>query len=193
MGRTDFTSPVGEVPVVNQTAVAANVDTALWLPATNAPNTVIPANSARAGQVLKLTAWGVTTTAVTAGQTLIVTPRWGQTVAASVALGVSATVPVNAVVQTNSPWYLNMLVHIRSIGQPGTNSTATCGGVFFSDTVVGTAATTNTAFIPFGTSATTATSIDCTIASALLVSVTASLATQTFQTLGVFLESAQAG
>lgn len=186
MARQYFGSFVGEAPVVNQTQIAAAADTILWNPAGLASNTAIAANSIAPGQVFKLAAWGVTTTAVTGSQTLIVNPRFGTT-ASGTLLGASRAAPVNAVVQTNVPWWLEMFVHFRTIGASGT---ATCGGVFHAPTVIGTAATTNAAPLNFGTAGTTPTTVDTTVASGLVVSAFPSLSTQVFTTLGVVMETA---
>lgn len=185
MSRQYFRESLGEAPVVNQTTVAAAADTILWNPAGLASNTALAANSVRPGQLFKVSAWGVTTTAVTAGQTVIVTPRFGTTTGGT-SLGASRTAPVNAAVKTNVPWFLQMWVHFRTIGASGT---ATCAGTLDSETIVGTAATTNASTLTFGTGATTATTVDTTVASGLLVSVTPSLNTQTFTALCVVMEA----
>lgn len=177
--------PYPEPPVANQATVAAAADTALWLPATTAPNMALAANTVRPGQVFKVTAWGVTTTAVTGSQTLIVNPRFGTTTSGTL-LGASRTSPVQAAVNTNVAWNLEMWVYFRTIGAAGT---CVCTGKFDSYTAVGTAATTNASTITFGTNATTPITVDTTVAAGLLVSVFPSLATQTFTTMCVFMET----
>ena len=177
--------PFPDPPVANQAAVGAAADTALWLPSTTAPNMALAANAVRQGQVFKVTAWGVTTTAVTGAQTLIVNPRFGTSTAGAL-LGASRTAPVQAAVNTNVPWFLQMWVQFRTVGTAGT---CVCGGTFDSYTAVGTAATTNASTITFGTSVTTPITVDTTVAAGLLVSVFPSLATQTFQTMAVFMET----
>lgn len=174
-----------EPPIVNSTQVAAAADTILWDPAGIASMASIPANSLKADDVLKITAWGINTTAVTAGQTATFTPRFGTTVSGT-SLGASRAQPVNAAVQTNQPWYLEMWLHVRLVGAAGT---ATCGGQISAQSLIGTAATTNSAPVTFGTSSATATTINTTTASGLLVSVNASLNTNTWTTLGVVMES----
>jgi hypothetical protein len=180
--RQYFRELLGEPPIVNQTTVAAAADTVLWDAASLTP---IPANTIQAGQTYKITAWGIHTTAVTGSQTVIFNPRFGTTTGGT-ALGVSRTQPINAVVQTNKPWNLQMWVHFRTIGSAGT---ATCGGFFISESAIGTAATTNTAPVAFGTGATTATTVNTTVAAGLVVTITPSLSTQTYTTMGVVLES----
>lgn len=185
MARQYFGSLVGEAPVVVQTATSTNSDTILWNPAGLASNTAIPANTISPGQVFKVTAWGITTTAVTGSQTVIFNPRFGTTTSGT-SLGVSRTALVNAAVKTNVPWFLEMVVHFRTIGASGT---AVCGGTIDSETIIGTAAGTNQSTVTFGTQATTATTVDTTVASGLVVSVTPSLSTQTFQTHTVIMET----
>lgn len=177
-----------EPPVVNQTTIAAAADTILWDPAGLAPNTAIPANSIYAGQIFVITAFGVTTTAVTAGQTLIANPRFGTT-NAGVSLGVSRTAPINAAVKTNVDFFLEMWVHFRSIGPLASGGTAMCGGMMTAETIIGTAATTNVAPLQFGGGATTAIAVNTTAASGLLVSLFPSLATQTFTCTFVNMET----
>lgn len=167
---------------VNQTTVAAAADTILW----NAPVwTPLPANSVSSGDAYKITCWGVTTTAVTASQTLIITPRFGTAVGGT-SLGVSRTASIVAAVKTNVPFLLEMWVHFRTRGAAGT---ATCFGRFESETI--TNATSGTVVgntLTFGTSATTATTVDTTAAAGLVASVNASLATQTFTAMCVIPE-----
>lgn len=183
MPRQGFRSLQGpEPPTVNQTTVAAAADTVLWDAANLTP---LPANTIIAGQVFKVTAWGVTTTAVTGSQTLIVNPRFGTAVGGTL-LGASATMPIHAVVATNINWFLEMYVHFRTIGSGGL---ATCSGFMAARSIIGTAATTNSSVANFGTTSTTATTVNTTAASGLVVSVFPSLATQTFTTLGVAMES----
>lgn len=183
MPRQGFRSLQGpEPPTANQTTVAAAADTVLWDAANLTP---IPANSVIAGQVFKVTAWGVTTTAITAGQSVVYTPRFGTAVGGT-SLGPTVGWLTHAVVATNIPWHLQMYVHFRTIGATGT---ATCNGFVATRSLVGTAATTNSGPAVFGTSSTTATTVNTTTASGLVVSVSPNLATQTFTCLGVVLES----
>lgn len=167
---------------VNATQVAAAADTVLW---NAALWSAIPANGVGGADVYKVTAAGVTTTAVTAGQTLIVNPRFGTAVGGTL-LGASRTTPIAAIVQTNVPWFLEMWVHFRTRGASGT---AVCWGHMMSPTILGPAGSAiNPATLTFGTQATTATAVDTTAAAGLIVSVTPSLSTQTFTTLAVIPE-----
>jgi hypothetical protein len=183
--RSPFAGNNQEPPLVNATEVAAAADTILWDPAGLAPQTAIPANTLYADAILKITAWGVNTTAVTAGQTAIFTPRFGTTVSGT-SLGVSRTQPVVAEVLTNVNWLCEFWVHVRKIGSSGE---ATCGGEITCRSLVGTAATTNSCQVNFGTAASTATAINTTTASGLLLSVNPSLATNKWTTMGVVMES----
>lgn len=181
--RQYFCELIADPPTANQTQVAAAADTVLW----DAANlTAIAAGAIRAGQLFKATAWGITTTAVTAGQSVVVTPRFGTTTGGT-ALGASRNAPVNAAVVSNAPWFLEMWVHFRTVGASGT---ATCGGFLTSPTIVGAAgATPNGATLNFGTGGTTATTVNTTAAAGLVATITPSLSTQTYTTLGVALES----
>ena len=182
MGRQYFREVLTDPPVANQTTVAATVDTILW----DAANlTALPANSVRAGQVWKATAWGVMTTPAT-GQTATFNPRFGTTTAGT-ALGASPAAPTVASALTNTPWFLEMWVHFRTTGATGT---ATCGGYINSQAFVGVAAgTTRGATVSFGTASTTATTVNTTAAAGLLVTVTPNIATLTFTTMGTVLEA----
>jgi hypothetical protein len=166
---------------VNQTQIAAAADTVLWDATKWA---AIPANAINGGDLFKITAWGVTTTAVTSAQTLIANPRFGTAVGGTL-LGASRAAPVNAAVKTNVTWNIEMWVHFRTRGASGT---ATCSGVMTAETIIGTAATTNSAPLNFGTAATTATTVDTTVAAGLVVSLFPSLATQTFTCMGLVPE-----
>lgn len=176
-----------EPPIVNATeaVIATTEDKILWDPAGLAPQTAIPANSLYADVVVKVTAWGVMTTVVTGAQTAEVTPRFGTTVSGT-SLGASRAQPVVAEVLTNTQWLIEMWMHVRLVGSSGT---ATCGGMMACRAFVGTAATTNTAPVNFGTNSATATTINTTTASGLLVSIKATTATQKYTTLGVVMES----
>lgn len=185
--RALFPANYSDPPIVNQTeaVIATTEDKILWDPAGLAPQTAIPANTLYAGALLKVTAWGIMTTVVTGAQTVEFTPRFGTTVAGT-SLGVSRAQPVVAEVLTNVQWMIEMFFHVRSVGSAGS---ATCGGTAAGRAFVGTAATTNSAPVNFGTAAAAATAINTTTASGLLVSAKATTATQKYTTLGVVMES----
>jgi hypothetical protein len=175
-----------EPPLENQTEVAAaETDTILWDPAGKARQTAIPANYLEGDNLIKITAGGVNTTAVTAAQTAIFTPRFGTT-ASGTGLGVSRTNPVVAEVLTNVQWRLEMVVHFRKIG---TGGEAVCVGEVTCRSLIGTAATTNNCPVNFGTAAGTATAVDTTVAAGLLVSIKTNLSTNKWTTMLVYMES----
>jgi hypothetical protein len=174
-----------KAPILNATEVAAAADTIMWDPAGLAPQTAIAANTLYSDAVLKVTAWGINTTAVTGGQTATFTPRYGNAIGGT-SLGASRVQPVVAEVNTNVPWLIEFWFHVRLVGPTGT---ATCGGEITCRTLIGTAATTNAAPVNFGTQASTPTTINTTTAAGLLVSVNASLATNKWTTMGVVMES----
>jgi len=184
MPRQYFRALTYDPPVAAQTAVTGGtVIVALW----DAPNlTPLPANVVQAGQMFKVTAYGIVTTAVTAAQTATFTPIFG-TATGGTALGVSIAAPLEAKVFTTTQWIAQMFVHFRTIGAAGT---ATCSGNIESLPFVGVAAgTAEGGSVPFGTASATATTVNTTVASGLLLAVTPSLATQNWQTMGVAMES----
>lgn len=184
MARQGFRSTSPDPPVANQTTVTGGTTiAALWDAANMTP---IPAGSIFAGQMFKVTAYGVMTTAVTASQTATLTPIFGTTTGGT-SLGASIAAPLEAKVFTNTMWIAQFWVHFRTIGASGT---ATCAGNFEALPLVGVAAgTVEGGTVPFGTGSTTATTVNTTTASGLLLAVTPSLATQSYTTLGVALES----
>lgn len=182
--RQYFRELLADPPVANQTTVTGvTAITALWDAANLTP---LPAGSIRAGQVFKVTAFGVMTTAVTAAQTVTFTPVFG-TVVGGTSLGASVAGPIEAKVFSNTQWIAQMYVHFRTIGASGT---AVCTGNIEALPFVGVAAgTAEGGTIPFGTASTTATAVNTTVASGLLLAVTPSLATQSYTTLAVTMES----
>lgn len=176
-----------EPPIANQTQVAAAAITLLWdtpnltpLPPSNVAGSPLAANT-----VYKVNAWGVTTSAVTAGATATFTPGFGTTSGAT-SLGASVAYPI-IISLTNVMWVAEMWVHFRTIGAAGL---ATCGGFVDSQIFAGFGSTAATnASAVFGTASTTATTVVTTAAQGLTLCVTPSLATNTWQTLGVVAES----
>lgn len=185
MPSQGFRALVGsaEPPLANQTAVSGvTVITALW---DAASFTFFAARQVQADQVFKVTAWGVMTTAVTGSQTATFTPVWGTTTGGTV-LGASVAAPLEAKVFTNTMWLAEMWVHVRTIGSSGS---VTCAGKITALPFVGVAAgTAEGETVTFGTGSTTATTVDTTVASGLLLCVTPSLSTQSYTTLGVVME-----
>jgi hypothetical protein len=184
MSRQYFRETLIDPPVANQTDVTGGTTiTALW----DAPNlTSIAAGSVKAGQMFKVTAFGICTTAVTGAQTATFTPIFGTTTGGT-NLGASVAAPLEAKVFTNTNWFAEMWVHFRTIGSGGT---AVCGGRISTLPFVGVAAgTAEGESVTFGTGSATATTVNTTVAAGLLLCVTPSLATQHWQTLGVAMES----
>jgi hypothetical protein len=184
MTRQYFRELLSDTPTANQTTVTGGTTiTALWDAANVTP---LPANSVKAGQIYKVTAFGVATTAVTAGQTATFTPIFGTTTGGT-NLGASIAGPLEAKVFTNTPWIAQMFVFFRTVGASGT---AVCSGNIEALPFVGVAAgTVEGGTYTFGTASTTATTVNTTTASGLLLAVTPSLATQSYTTLGVMMES----
>lgn len=188
MARQFFRSQIYEAPPVTQTQVAAAAETMLWNPAATgkAPNTGIPANSISPGQTFKCTAWGTSTSAVTGSQTLILSLRYGTTATGTLIGAKSPTQAVNAVARTD-PWFVEAWITFKTIG---TGGTAFGFATLADPKVVGTAATTNSlGWLNCGSTTTTPTTVDTTVAAGLVVCVQPSLATYTFDCLNVVMET----
>ena len=132
----------------------------LWTP--------IPAFEPRAGKVYQLRVGGTCTTG-TAG-TLIITPRFG-TVIGGVALGASPTQNYVPSI-TLAPFVFTYTLVFRTIGQAGTNSTCVGSGAWASNGAVATAASATDVVC----GSTASVSVDTSIASALWIGVTFSVA-----------------
>lgn len=132
----------------------------LWTP--------IPAFEPRAGKVYRLRVGGTCTTG-TAG-TLILTPRYG-TVIGGVALGASAAQNYVPSI-TLAPFLFEYTLVFRTIGQAGANSTAVGTGFWTSGGAIATAASETAVHC----TSTASVSIDTSIASALWIGVTFSVA-----------------
>lgn len=172
MGRQGFASmDVNDFPPASFTAVTASAtETNLWTPAIWTP---IPANDMRSGKVYKVSFGGVFTSTATQG-TLTWTPRAGQsgTPASNVTLGASGAVAPAASI-TAGPWYGEFTLGIRAIGLAASGATGTGNGLVV--THAGTA--TGTMYVMGGSVPTT---IDNTAASGLIVSLTISVASQSY-------------
>jgi hypothetical protein len=127
MSRQYFEDMLCEPPLANLTAVTATSETALWLPASFSP---IPANDAKPGKVWKVTAGGIMSFAATG--TLIITPRFGLTVAAGITMGASVVALTTPGATTAHAWYLEFIAVCRSVGAPGVNSVVNGTGFFCS-------------------------------------------------------------
>lgn len=122
----------------------------------------------RAGKVYRLEVGGTVTTG--ASGTLIITPRLGTTIS-GVALGASPTQTVVPSI-TTAPFYFVYTLVFRSIGQAGTNSTCVGTGMWHSGGAVATASSETAVLCTSSASV----SVDTTIANALWIGVTFSVA-----------------
>lgn len=165
MSAQGFVSVLVEPPLVNQTAVVATVETILW----NASQySAIPANDARPGKIYRCRAGGIMSFAATG--TLIITPRFGLTVAAGITLGANVTAVTTPGATTNTPWLLDFTAVVRTVGLPGVNSSVIGTGSFVTGNLG--AAGAAVAFAIGGTSA----AVDVSIATGLCFGWTLSVA-----------------
>ncbi|GEM_PF-1781117 len=172
-GRQGYDSmDVNDCPPASFTAVTASAtETNLWTPAIWTP---IPANDMRAGKLYKVCFGGIFTSTATQG-VLTWTPRFGQssTPASNITLGASnATAPAASL--TGSAWYGEFTLGIRSLGVAASGATGTGNGFVI---VQGAAAATGIMYVMGGTVATT---LDNTTAQGLIVSLTISVASQSY-------------
>jgi|SRR5262245_24621103 len=131
--------------------------------------TPIPAGSMRAGQVYELIVGGTCTTG--AAGTLTITPRFG-TVIGGTSLGASGAQNYVASI-TTAPFVLRAYLVCTATGQAGANSSVRCHGNWQSGGAVATAASETAVY--FGTVG-AAISVDISVASALWIGVTFSVA-----------------
>jgi len=131
--------------------------------------TPIPAGSMRVGQVYELVVGGTVTTG-TAG-TLTITPRFG-TVIGGVSLGASAAQNYVPSI-TTAPFLLRAYLICTASGQAGANSSVRCHGNWQAGGAAATAASETSVY--FGTVGAAA-SVDISIAQALWIGVTFSVA-----------------
>lgn len=141
-------------------------------------STTIPANEPRAGKVYELTVGGTCTTG-TAG-TLIITPRYG-TVIGGTALGASPTQNYVPSI-TLAPFIFRYWLTFRKIGQAGANSVAVGHGIWASNGAVATAASSTV--VTCGSTGDV--SVDTSVASALWIGVTFSVAPSVIPHWSVF-------
>jgi hypothetical protein len=159
-------------PPASFAAVTASAtETNLWTPAIWTP---IPANSMRAGKVYRIAFGGVFTSTATQG-VLTFTPRVGQsgTPATNVTLGAS-NVTAPAASLTAQAWYGEFTMVVRAIGVAAAGATVTGNGFVLTQ---GAAAATGTVYVMGGAVPTTA---DNTAASGIIVSLTISVASQSY-------------
>ena len=183
MSRTYFTAPdVGDFPPSNQTAVTASAtETNLWLVSRWTP---ISALDMKAGKWYIVEFGGKFTSTSTQGL-LTWTLRVGQsaTPASNISLGASnVTAPPASL--TNAPFMGRAIVGVRSVGVAA--SAATLAGTLFVH-VQGAAAATAVDYIAGGT---VPTNVDDTVAQGIAVSLTISVASQSYQCDWVTIRSA---
>src|SRR5215831_16752312 len=164
MSRQYFDDTLNEPINADFTTITATTETVL-IPTAYTP---INAMEPRAGKVYELVVGGTVTTG-TAG-TLIITPRYGTTIS-GVSIGASPTQNYVASI-TTAPFYFRYLLTFRSIGLPGANSTCYGTGNWISGGATGTAASQTS--VTLGATATA--SVDVSVASALWMGVTFSVA-----------------
>jgi len=151
-------------PVANTT----NTIVPLWVAATWTP---IFANDPKAGKIYCVRAGGIITSG-TAGSTMIITPKYGT---GGTALGASPAQQMPAC--TNIPWFLQAEMIWRTIGAPGTNSSAVLIGTFCMQGVLATNGSGCT--IPFG--ATLPVNLDASINSCIEINSTMSAGSNSIQ------------
>lgn len=161
-----------DFPPASFTAVTASAtETNLWTPAIWSP---IAANDMRSGKAYMVSFGGVFTSTGTQGL-LTFTPRVGQssTPASNVTLGASnVTAPPASL--TGQAWYGQFEMGVRSIGLAASGATVTGNGFAV---VQGAAAATGIMYVMGGAVPATA---DNTAASGLIVSLTISVASQSY-------------
>lgn len=165
MSRQYFADTLNEPIGVDHATITATTETVL-IPTIFTP---IPAFEPRVGKVYELIVCGTVTTG-TAG-TLILTPRFGTTVS-GVSLGVSPTQNYVPSI-TTAPFVFKYYLTFRTIGGAGTNSTALGYGSWQSNGATATAASETAVYC--GTVG-SAVAVDTTIAQALWIGVTFSVA-----------------
>lgn len=125
MARQVFAAVLVDPPIANLTAVTATTETALWLTSSYTP---IPANDGSAGKIYKVTAGGIMSFAATG--TLVITPRFGLTVAAGITMGASVVALTTPGATTAHPWVMEFYCVVRTVGAAGVNSTVMGTGTF---------------------------------------------------------------
>jgi hypothetical protein len=149
---------------VDYTTITATTETVL-IPTALTP---IAANEPRTGKVYQLVVGGTCTTG--ASGTLTLTPRYG-TVIGGVSIGASAAQTVVPSI-TTAPFLLMYYLIFRAVGLPGANSIVYGTGSWESAGAAATAASATSVVV----SSTTTASVDVSIASALWMGVTFSVA-----------------
>jgi hypothetical protein len=168
MSRQYFREILEPIMVANQTAITGTTEAAAF---PVSPWTSLAANQLRPGQTLKVTAFGIITTAASPGN-LTITPRYGTTTSGTT-LGASVASALTGSL-TNVPWFLEFWFTCRTVG---TSGTAVGAGSFQSQAQTS---------VTFGGTAAT---IDTTAASGIFIGVTMSgSASDSLTTQGVAFE-----
>ncbi len=170
----------GAICLVDQSAVTGTSEAAMW---PVAQYTAWGANLLRAGQVWRINAFGIITTAGSSQGNITLTPRYGTT-SGGVALGASSATALVASA-SNVPWRLEYDFVVRSVGLAGANSSVVGSGKFTTTPAVIAAATGQE--VVFGSTASV--SVDLSISAGLYMGITLGSASDSLKTLGVFLES----
>lgn len=170
----------GAICLANQTAITGTSEAAMF---PVAQYSGFSANQLRAGQVWKLTAGGIMTTAGASPGNITITPRFG-TSTSGTSLGASAATAL-ATSGSNVPWMFEYYLTVRTIGNAGANSTVVGFGRFAAGVAAIAAATGNAVLM----SSTASVSVDTSVASGLFIGVTMGSASDTLTTMGVMLES----
>ena len=99
---------------------------------------LIPAYDPRPGKIYVLEAGGLITTAATGALTVNVRIHTASsaTLGNSLSTSIAQTVPVSSL---SGPWYLRLLLEVRTTGDPGANATMYAHGFFLSGGVAATA------------------------------------------------------
>jgi hypothetical protein len=164
MSRQYFADTLTEPLGVDYTTITATTETVL-IPTVLTP---IPALEPRTGKVYELLVGGTVTTG--ASGTLTLTPRYG-TVIGGVSIGPSVAQTVVPSI-TTAPFILRYFLIFRAVGLPGANSVVYGTGEWSAGGAAGTAASAMTVLA----GATTTANVDVSIASALWLGVTFSVA-----------------
>ena|SRR5215469_988878 len=164
MSRQYFDDTLTEPINADFTTITATTETVL-IPTAYTP---INAMEPRAGKVYELVVGGTVTTG-TAG-TLTITPRFGTTISGVAIGGSPAQNYVPSI--TTAPFLFRYYLIIRALGIAGANSTIYGCGQWVSGGAVATAASQTSVNV----AATTTASVDVTVASALWIGVTFSVA-----------------
>jgi hypothetical protein len=171
--RQYFRELTEPVMVASQTAITGTSEAALWPTVFS----TFAANSLRPGQMLQVTAFGIITTPSATPGTMTVTPRFGTTVSGTSLGGAGPSGTLNTSL-TNTPWYLDFLMTVRSVG-----TSATVVGV---GRIVTLALPSSPGNLSFGGTVAT---VDTTAAAGIWLGITLSVGTSpTMTTQGLAVE-----